>query len=172
MKQLYILCVFCLLMVSCNKSKNCKKTLDQHYINGITLKTSTPIFQKDPYTYKLKAIIEFTSVSETIKGEKCDEFYPPIAYTNAHESYLASDIFFYCNKPLTLNNDTIRAYANLMNRKDIYYQGFEDTVNRFIWGFVTIAIDSTNLPKGDYTFYASGTTNRGNNFTDSITIIH
>ncbi len=176
MKQLILFTALLLLITGCKKKEEveCTSTNDQTYVNDIELTPSSDTFANVDNDKSHFIRFQLSAISKMVEGKRCKaQTQGPVNLglkTYYYEWYTGADISLYCNRSLVIDEDSIPKGNNLLNIKGFATEQLKDALEPFSMGMAFITIDSTNFPKGSYIFYASGTTNLGNNFIDSITI--
>lgn len=111
-----------------------------------------------------------TTTTSRQGGRKCHTKDLVLSIEN---SITASSVKVYANKALALQNKTIAANDNILKyRDDFTISGFDEEISVFNGCYIIFRTPAgTTFEKGVYTFYVTGTTDKGVNLTDSASVL-
>lgn len=159
----YLLAFSIIALASC--STNCGMD-DIIYYSGAEINNFKDTIEPTDGIYRHELGLKHTVYTEP--GKKNKHCRTKVYRTEIGERVDTSSIKVYCDKDLHNGSNFIAAGGNMLERGDMF--SFNADGSFTLPGTIRLELDSTQ--RGSYTYYISGTTDKGNNFIDSTAVYY
>lgn len=152
----YLLAFSTIAFTACN---NCGGVNETIHTYAMTIENSRDTIQSLYGQYRDELVLNPLSWSEA-GDRKCR--YKTYVF-NFGETIDSNTLRVYCSNDLKMNNTTVPAGENFLERKEL----FDYISQRF-----RIVLDTADAARQTFTYYVKGSTSKGNNFIDSVSVYY